>query len=87
MGDPRVKSGRRGSPALAPRSVMTPFSAQELVELAMHLMTRVPQVIKRNAYLKQNELWHPQHWKNKRGSLSYERKGLELSKGTPSQRR
>ena len=87
MGDPRVKSERRGSPALAPRSVMTPFSAQELLELAMHLMTRVPQEIKRNAYLKQNELWHRQHWKSKRDFLSYERKELEVSKGAPSQRR
>lgn len=46
MGDPRVRVWGRGSPAVAPRGVMTPFSAQELVELAVHLMTRVPQVIK-----------------------------------------
>lgn len=39
MGD-QVKSGEEFT--VAPRSVMTPFSAQELVELAVHLMTRVP---------------------------------------------
>ena len=84
MGDPRVKSGRRGSPPLALRSVMTPFSAQERVELIMHLMTQFPWEIKRNAYLMRNELWHGQHWKSKRDSLYYEERGWRLARALPA---